>query len=81
MLPLTQPSGKAAPCNRWPRNDGVGQVVIRNIDDRVIETLKQRAAAQRKSLEQSLRDRLTEAATPDRTELLATLATPIRDRA
>jgi antitoxin FitA len=49
----------------------VGQVVIRNIDDRVIERLKARAAKQRKSLEQSLREVLTEAARPDRAELLA----------
>lgn len=49
----------------------MGQVVIRHIDDRVIERLKARAAAQRKSLEQSLRDLLTEAARPSRAELLA----------
>jgi antitoxin FitA len=51
----------------------MGQVVIRNIDDRVLERLKARAAAQRRSLEQSLRDLLTEAAKPDRAELLAEL--------
>jgi antitoxin FitA len=51
----------------------VGQVIIRNIDDRVIEHLKARAKAQRKSLEQSLRDLLTEAAKPSRAELLADL--------
>lgn len=51
----------------------MGQVVIRNIDDRVIETLKTKAAAQRKSLEQSLRELLTEAARPSRAELLAEL--------
>ena len=49
----------------------MGQVVIRNIDDRVIERLKARAAAQRKSLEQSLRELLSEAAKPGREELLA----------
>jgi plasmid stability protein len=49
----------------------VGQVVIRNIDDRVLERLKMRAIAQRKSLEQSLRELLTEAARPSRAELLA----------
>jgi antitoxin FitA len=49
----------------------VGQVVIRNIDDRVLERLKVRATAQRKSLEQSLRELLTEAARPSRAELLA----------
>lgn len=51
----------------------MGQVVIRNIDDRVVETLKTKAAAQRKSLEQSLRELLTEAARPSRAELLAEL--------
>jgi len=51
----------------------VGQVVIRNIDDRVLERLKVRAMAQRKSLEQSLRELLTEAARPSRAELLADL--------
>jgi antitoxin FitA len=49
----------------------VGQVVIRNLDDRVLERLKARAAAQRKSLEQSLRELLTEAARPDRAEVIA----------
>jgi antitoxin FitA len=49
----------------------VAQVIIRNIDDAVIERLKSRAAAQHKSLEQSLRDVLTEAAKPRRAELLA----------
>jgi len=51
----------------------VGQVIIRNVDDRVLERLKARAAVQRKSLEQSLRDLLTEAAKPSREELLADL--------
>ena len=32
----------------------MGQVIIRNIDDRVVERLKARAMAQRKSLEQSM---------------------------
>jgi antitoxin FitA len=51
----------------------VGQVIIRNIDDRVLERLKARATTQRKSLEQSLRELLTEAAKPSRAELLAEL--------
>jgi antitoxin FitA len=51
----------------------VGQVIIRNIEDRVLERLKARAVAQRKSLEQSLRDLLTDAAKPSRGELIATL--------
>ena len=53
------------------RNCAVGQVIIRNIDDRVVERLKARPMAQRKFLEQSLRDLLTEAAKPSRAELLA----------
>ena len=54
----------------------MGQVVIRNIDDRVIDRLKARAASQRKSLEQSLREVLAEAAKPDRvlTDLLEIVA-------
>ena len=51
----------------------MGQVVIRNIDERLIARLKARALAQRKSLEQSLRDLLAEAARPSRTELLTEL--------
>ena len=51
----------------------MSQVVIRNIDDQVIERLKQRAMAARKSLEQCLREVLTEAAKPTREELLAEL--------
>jgi antitoxin FitA len=49
----------------------VGQVVIRNIDDRVVERLKAKAAEQRMSLEQSLREILTAAARPSRAEMLA----------
>ncbi|HEY1798014.1 MAG TPA: hypothetical protein VGG57_18010 [Stellaceae bacterium] len=51
----------------------MGQVVIRNIDDRVLDRLKRRAATQQKSLEQSLREALGELAKPSRTELLADL--------
>jgi antitoxin FitA len=51
----------------------MGQVIIRNIDDAIIERLKSRAAAQQKSLEQSLREVLTEAAKPSREELIADL--------
>ena len=51
----------------------MGQVIIRNIDDRVLERLKVRAMAQRKSLEQSLRELLNETAKPSREELLADL--------
>jgi plasmid stability protein len=52
----------------------MAQVVIRNIDERVIERLKGRTAAQQKSLEQSLREILTEAAKPNPGELLAVAA-------
>lgn len=51
----------------------MGQVVIRNIDDRILDRLKLRAAGQRKSLEQSLRDLLTDAAKPSRVGLVADL--------
>ena len=48
----------------------MAQVLIRNIDERVMERLRARAAAERKSLEQKLRDILAEAAKPSRQELL-----------
>lgn len=51
----------------------MAQVVIRNLDESVVERLKARAAAEQKSLEQKLRDILTEAARPSRAELLAEL--------
>jgi plasmid stability protein len=51
----------------------MAQVVIRNLDEAIVERLKARAAAERKSLEQKLRDILTEAARPSRAELLAEL--------
>jgi len=52
----------------------MAQVVVRNLDDNVVERLKARAAAENKSLEQKLRDVLTEAAKPSRAELVAELA-------
>jgi plasmid stability protein len=48
-------------------------VVVWNLDDRVPERLMARAVAQHKSLEQSLRDLLTDAAKPSPAELLAEL--------
>lgn len=51
----------------------MGQVLIRNIDDEVLERLKRRAAAEQKSLEQSLREVLAEVAKPSRAELIADL--------
>jgi antitoxin FitA len=49
----------------------MAQVIIRDIDARVLHRLKARAKAEHKSLEQSLREILTEAAKPKYTELLA----------
>ena len=40
----------------------MGQVLVRNLDDRVIDSLKTRAALKGCSLEQELRDVLTAAA-------------------
>mgnify|MGYP000852743404 CR=1 FL=1 len=51
----------------------MAQVVIRNLDDEVIERLKARAADEKKSLEQKLRDVLTEAAKPSRAEVIEDL--------
>jgi plasmid stability protein len=78
------PSTMISSCNHSRGSVFVGQVIIRSVDDRVLERLKAHAAAQRKSLEQSLRDLLTEAASPSRAELLADLErirlmTPPRD--
>lgn len=52
----------------------MGQVLVRNVDDRVIETLKTRAAARGLSLESELRDVLSRAAAHPRAELAAELA-------
>lgn len=49
----------------------MAKVVIRNIDDDVLERLRTRAQAERKSLEQTLRDILTDAARPSREEVVA----------
>lgn len=49
----------------------MAQVVIRNIDDAVIERLRERARTKKQSLEQTLRQVLTDAARPSRAELLA----------
>jgi len=57
-------------CGRkWKR--AMGQVLIRNLDDRVIERLKLRAARDNTSLEQTLRTILTKAAEPSRAEIVA----------
>jgi len=52
----------------------VAQVVIRNLDDAVVERLKSRAAAKSQSLEQTLREILTEAALTSRADLIEELA-------
>jgi plasmid stability protein len=39
----------------------MGQIIVRNLDDEVISRLKRRAAKANKSLEQTVRDILTEA--------------------
>lgn len=53
--------------------NGMGQVVIRNIDDAVLDILRSRAKARGISLEAELRDALTRAATRPRAELVAEL--------
>jgi antitoxin FitA len=49
----------------------VGQILVRNLDDKVIARLKAQAGRAGKSLEQSVRDILSEAARPGREEVLA----------
>ncbi len=49
----------------------MGQILVRNLDDSVIEQLKARAIKADKSLEQSVREILTAAAKPSREEILA----------
>ncbi|TVR78391.1 MAG: hypothetical protein EA405_14305 [Rhodospirillales bacterium] len=49
----------------------MADVVVRDLDDDVVDRLKARAAAERTSLEQKLRDVLTDAAKPTRAEVLA----------
>ena len=48
----------------------MGQVIVRNLDDAVIETHRRRAKARGVSLEQELRDVLAQAARPSREERL-----------
>jgi plasmid stability protein len=49
----------------------MGQVIVRNLEDHVIEQHRARAKARGVSLEQQLRDVLRDAARPSRDELLA----------
>lgn len=46
----------------------MGQILVRNLEDEVIERLKQRARRENSSLEQVVRRLLTEAAKPSRAE-------------
>jgi len=48
----------------------MGQVIVRNLDDAVIETHRRRARARGVSLEQELREVLGRAAKPTKEELL-----------
>ena len=49
----------------------MAQVIVRNLPDEVVARLKARAAGRKRSLEQELRDILSEAARPSRDEILA----------
>jgi plasmid stability protein len=49
----------------------MGEILVRNLDDSVIERLKARALKAGKSLEQSVREILVAAAKPSREEILA----------
>jgi antitoxin FitA len=49
----------------------VGQVIVRNLEDDVIERHRERARVRGTSLEQELREVLTRAARPDPDEYLA----------
>jgi antitoxin FitA len=51
----------------------MGQVLVRNVDDRIIESLKLKAELKGHSLEQELRDILKQAAGPTVEERLATI--------
>ena len=44
----------------------MGQILVRKLDDAVIQRLKQRASGQKLSLEESVRRILAEAATPEK---------------
>jgi len=52
----------------------MGQIIIRNLDDRIIETLKRRAEAAGRSMEAEAREALqrdTDAVKPDRRAVIA----------
>lgn len=48
----------------------MGQILVRSLDDQVIERLKQRAKREKTSLEQAARQILTDAAKPSRDEVV-----------
>lgn len=48
----------------------MGQILVRNLDDGVIERLKQKANQNGQSLEQTLRQILADAAKPSRQEIV-----------
>ena len=50
----------------------MGQLLVRNIDDDVIDRLREKAKRENTSLEQTVRNVLTEAAKPSRTEAIDT---------
>jgi plasmid stability protein len=52
----------------------MAQVIIRNLNEEVVERLKRRAQSRGLSLEQQLRDILTAASQPSREEIKAELA-------
>jgi plasmid stability protein len=47
----------------------MGQIIVRNLDDRVIARLKERAMKANQSLEQTVRDILSNAAKPSRQDV------------
>ena len=49
----------------------MGQLIVRNLDDAVIQRLKAKAKARGQSLEQTLREMLTDLARPNRAESIA----------
>jgi antitoxin FitA len=49
----------------------MGQILVRNLDDEIIERLKARAAREKHSLEQTVRQILADAAKPSTAEILA----------
>jgi plasmid stability protein len=48
----------------------VGQLIVRNLDDEVIERLKAKAKRDKTSLEQTVRDALTGVVRPSRDEIV-----------